>query len=139
MSSVNGEKINFPLQASVDGSLRTSPEQECILFQPEVGVDGNNEDTSQQAAAREEFAIPTKKRQQQWMTAWSTEQSKQFDRVRSTVKSLLFWREECLVACTVCSFFLSLSVLLVVLFLSRPQLSEAGTKGDGGDWVLPGA
>ena len=91
-TSTDTEEI-VTLQASVDGFLRlncTSPEQECILFQPEVGVDDNNETTTQQAAAREEFARPTKKRQQQGVTARSTEQSKQFDRRRSRVKSLLF-------------------------------------------------
>ena len=76
-------KYFFPLQACVDVFLRfnncTSPEQ-CILFQPDVGVDDNDEaTTSQQAAAREEFARPTKKRQQQRMTAWTTNQSKQLD------------------------------------------------------------
>ena len=68
----------------------TSPEQECVLLQPEVGVDDNNESTTQQVPAREEFARQTKKRQQQGMTAWSTEQNRQFDRGRSIVKSLLF-------------------------------------------------
>ena len=112
----------FPLQASVDGLLRfncTSPEQECILLQPDVGVDDEKDQptTSQQAAAREESARPTKKRQQQRMTAWTTEQSKQFDRVRSTVKPLFFYREECLVAYTVCSSFLYLSAFVCCIFL----------------------
>ena len=55
---------NFSLQASVDE------------------VDDNDEattGTSQQAPAREELARPTKKRQQQRTTAWTTKQSKQFD------------------------------------------------------------
>ena len=88
--STETEEI-VPLQASVDGFLRlncTSPDKECILFQSEVGVDDNNQATSQQAAVREEFARPSKKRHQ-GITAWSTEQSKQFDRGRSTAKSLL--------------------------------------------------
>ena len=60
----------FPLQASVDVFLCfncSSPEQEYILIQPDVGVDGEKyrPSTSQQVAAREEFARPTKKRQQQ--------------------------------------------------------------------------
>ena len=45
----------------MEGFLRfncTSPEQECVLFQPDVGVDDNDEATSQQAAACEEFARP---------------------------------------------------------------------------------
>ena len=45
-------------------------------------VDDNDEAaTPQQAAAREELAGPPKKRQQQRMTAWTAEQSKQFDPV----------------------------------------------------------
>ena len=45
-------------------------------------VDDNDEATTpQQAAAREELAGPPKKRQQQRMTAWTAEQSKQFDPV----------------------------------------------------------
>ena len=84
----------FPLETNMNGFLRpnyTSTEQECILLlQPEIGMDDNNEATTQQAAAREEFARPTKKRQQQGMTAWSTDQNKQFDRGRSRVNSLLF-------------------------------------------------
>ena len=82
--STKREQI-IPLQASVDGFLRfncTSPEQECVLLQPDVGVDDNDKATtctSEQAAAHEEFARPSKERQQQRMTAWTTEQSKQFD------------------------------------------------------------
>ena len=54
----------FPLQASVNG------------------VDDNDEattGTSQQATAREEFARPTTKRQQQRTTAWTANQSKEID------------------------------------------------------------
>ena len=75
---------SFPLQASVDICLRfncTSPDQECILFQPDVGVDDEKDQptNSQQAVACEKFARPTKKRQQQRSTEWTTEQSEQFD------------------------------------------------------------
>ena len=67
----------FPLETSMDGFLRsncTSTEQEyIILLQPDVGMDDNNETTSQQAAAHGEFARLTKKRQQQGMTALSTD------------------------------------------------------------------
>ena len=85
----------FPLETNVDGILRfncTSPNQQdtIILLQSDVGMDNNDETTTQQATAREEFARPTKKRQQQGMTAWLTEQNKQFDRGQSKVKSLLF-------------------------------------------------
>ena len=62
----------------------TSPDQEdvIIFYQPDVGMDNNSEASTQQAAAREEFLRPTKKRQRQRTTAWTTEQSKQFDRGR---------------------------------------------------------
>ena len=79
----------FPFETSVDGSLHsnfTSPEQECILLhKPDVGVEDEKEttDTLQEAAVRGEFARPTKKRQWQRTTAWTTEQSKQFDRGKS--------------------------------------------------------
>ena len=84
----------FPLETSMDGFLHfnfTSPEQEYILLQPDVGVDDEKENTAttQQAAAREEFAKPTKKRQRQRTSDWTTNQSKQFDRGRSTAKTLL--------------------------------------------------
>ena len=73
----------LPLEASVDGVLHVScaiPERECILLQPDIGVDDKEKpSSSEQAAAREEFARPSKKRQQQRMTAWTTEQNKQFD------------------------------------------------------------
>ena len=58
----------FPLEISMDGFLHsncTSPEQECILLQLDVGVDGEKETTatSQQAAVCEEFARPIKRQQ----------------------------------------------------------------------------
>ena len=67
-----------PLQASLDGC--TSPEQEWTtnLLRADVGVKPETS-TSEQAAAREEFARPPKKRQQQRVTAWGYDQSKQFD------------------------------------------------------------
>ena len=91
------EEELFPLKTSIDGFLHsncTSTEQECILLQPDVGVNDNkvqpevrmgdsNDATTQQAAAREEFARLTKMRQRQGTTAWAAEQNKQFDRGRS--------------------------------------------------------
>ena len=58
----------LPLETSMDGFLHsncTSLDQECILHQPDVGVDDEKETTTttQHAAAREELARPTKKRQ----------------------------------------------------------------------------
>ena len=72
----------FSLQASVDGVLRfnyTSPEQACILFQPDVGVDDNVETTSSkaQAGTSKEFAGLPIGRQKRETT--STEKSKQCD------------------------------------------------------------
>ena len=93
-TSTDTEEV-FSLETRMDVVLHsncTSPEQECSLLQLDVGVDDKKETTanSQQAAVREEFARPTKNRQRQRTTAWTTEQNKQFDRGRSTVKSLLF-------------------------------------------------
>ena len=90
------EEDIFRFETSMDGFLRsncTSTEQECILLQsdvgvndnkvqPEVGMDDSNEATTHQAAAREESARLLIG-QQQGMTAWSTDQNKQFDRNRS--------------------------------------------------------
>ena len=91
------EEEIFPLETSMDGFLLsncTSTEQECILLQSDVGINGNkvqtevgiddrNDATTQQAAARQAFARPTKMRQRQGTTAWAAEQNKQFDRGRS--------------------------------------------------------
>ena len=87
------EEEIFPFETSMDGFLRsncTSTEQEYILLQSDVGVNDNkvqpevvmddsNDATTRQATAREESArIPND--QQQEMTAWSTDQNRQFDR-----------------------------------------------------------
>ena len=79
-TSTGTEEV-VPLQVSVDGCLRfncSRLEQKCILLQPDVGVDDEKDQpcTLQQAASREEFARPMKKRQQQRTTAWTTNQSK---------------------------------------------------------------
>ena len=86
----------FPFETSMDGFLRsncTSTEQEYILLQldvgvndnkvqPEVRMDDSDDATTQQAAAREESErLPIG--QQQGITAWSTDQNRQFDRGRS--------------------------------------------------------
>ena len=85
-----------PFETSMDVFLHsncTSTEQECLLqsdvgindnkVQPEVGMDDSNDSTTQQAAAREDFARLTKMRQRQGTTAWAAEQNKQFNRGRS--------------------------------------------------------
>ena len=91
------EEEIFPFGTNMDGFLRsncTSTEQEYILLrsyagvndnivQQEVGMGDSNDATTQQAAAREEFARLTKMRQRQGTTAWADEQNKQFDRGRS--------------------------------------------------------
>ena len=89
------EEYISPFEASTDGFLRsncTSLEQEYILIQsrkeyillqvqPKVGMVDSNNATTSQAAAREESArLPIE--QQQGMTAWSTDQNRQFDRGR---------------------------------------------------------
>ena len=68
----------FPLQAGRNGG--TSPEQEWTLnlLQADVGVKPEIS-TSEQAAARKDFARSSKKRQQQRMTAWGNDQTKQLD------------------------------------------------------------
>ena len=75
----------FSFETSMDGFLRsnfTSTEQEsALLHQQEVGMDDNNDATTQQAAVREEFVSPREKRD--GTTAWATEQHKQFARGRS--------------------------------------------------------
>ena len=96
------------------------------------GVGDNDKATSQQAAAREEFARPTNKRQQQWMTVWATEQNKQFDRGRSTVKPLLSVERNVLSRILLARFSCGL-LSFVVFFSSCPLFSEEGTKGDGSD------
>ena len=90
-SGPEGEISSF--EASTDGFLSsncTSMEQEYILIlsreeyillqvQPEVGMDYSNNTHTSQAATREESARLLIG-QQQRMAAWSTDQSKQFDR-----------------------------------------------------------
>ena len=87
------EKGLFHLITSIDGFFNsnfTSKEEGYVLLQPDIGMNDNNETTTQQATAREEFASPTKERQQQGMAVWSTGQNRHFDRGRSRVNSLLF-------------------------------------------------
>ena len=57
----------------------TSPEQEWILLQADVGTNVEKTTDSEQAAAREEVERPSKQWRQQRMTAWTTEQRNQFD------------------------------------------------------------
>ena len=98
----------FLFEASVVCFLRsnsTSPKQECILLKSDIGVDDNDEATasSVQAGAREESAsLPIG--QQQGMTAWSTDQNRQFDRGRSRVNPITFLKRYMFAMCT-CLFF----------------------------------
>ena len=75
----------FSFEASRDGFLRsncTSLEEEYIWLQVQPdGIDDSNNATTLQAATREESARLLFGRQQR-MAAWSTDQSKQFDRRR---------------------------------------------------------
>ena len=80
------EDESFSFKASRDVFLRskcTSLEEDYILLQvqPEVGMDDSNNANTSQAATREESARLLFG-QQQRMAAWSTDQSKQFDRGR---------------------------------------------------------
>ena len=83
-SGPEGEIFSF--EASRDVFLRskcTNLEEDHILLQvqPEVGMDDSNNANTSQAATREESARLLFG-QQQRMAAWSTDQSKQFDRRR---------------------------------------------------------
>ena len=83
MQSTEKEEV-FPLQVSFDGFLHvcTSLEQEwtTILLQADVGVDDEETTTTNaQGVGWEEFLRPLKKRQQQRMTVWGINQTKQFD------------------------------------------------------------
>ena len=84
----------FPFEASTDDFLdknitSTKQEKPALLCQQDVGVgDGEKETTTtEQAAAREESAKPTIR--QLRTTAWSTQQSKQFDRGRLKITTLI--------------------------------------------------
>ena len=86
------EERLFPPETSMEAFLNfnfLSPEQECTLHQPDIGVDYNDEATSKlQAGAREESTRPPIR--QLRTTAWSTQQSKQFDRGRLKMSVLIF-------------------------------------------------
>ena len=84
------EEEIFPFETSMDGFQRSNILLQSDVgvngnkVQPEVGMDDSNDaTTTQQAAAREEFARLTKMRQRQETTTWVAEQNKQFDRGRS--------------------------------------------------------
>ena len=70
------------IQSREEYILIQSREEYILLqVQPEVGIDDSNNATTSQAAAREESAR-LRIGQQQGMTAWSTDQNRQFDRDR---------------------------------------------------------
>ena len=77
----------FPFEAStdvfLDKNVTSTKQEEPALLHQDVGVDDNEKETTttEQAAAREESARPTIR--QLRTTAWSTQQSKQFDRGRA--------------------------------------------------------
>ena len=85
------EESLFPSETSMEAFLNfnlLSPEQECTFHQPEIGVEISDEATSKlQASAREDSARPTIR--QLRTTAWSTQQSKQFDRGRLKLTTLI--------------------------------------------------
>ena len=84
----------FPFEVSTDDLLdkyvtSTKQEEPALLHQRGVGVDDGEKETTttEQAAAREESTRPTIR--QLRTTAWSTLQSKQFDRGRLKITTLI--------------------------------------------------
>ena len=140
------EASRAPFETSMDGFLRsnfTSMEQEYTLLQsnvgvndnrvqPEVGMDDNNDATTQQAAVREEFVSPTEKRQ--GTTTWATEQHKLFYRGRSLWCN--YFSEKINVLPVSCLLVFSarciLPALSIIFFSFCPQLflAKIGTKSD---------
>ena len=116
---VEKEEI-FLFETSVVGFLRsnfTSPEKECTLLKSGIGVDDNDEATASrvQAGAREESSsLPID--QQQGMTAWSTDQNRQFDRGRSRVTSFTFLKRYMFAMCTCLLFPLCFVCCLLHIF-----------------------
>ena len=92
-NSPQTEESLFPPETSMEGFLNfnfLSPEQECTLHLPGIGVEYNDETISKlQAGASEESARPPI-HQQQRTTAWSTQHNKQFDRGRLKRTMLIF-------------------------------------------------
>ena len=119
-------EVTFPLQANLDGCI--SPEQErttTVLLKTDVEVDDveTTTTTSAQAAASEKFARPLTRQQQQRMTAWGDDQTKQFDPGEK-------WSTPFLFRCIVCPYVLFSCVCLfswgVFVCIFFPQ---AGTRG----------
>ena len=85
------EESLFPAETSMEAFPNfnfISPEQECTFHQPDIGVQYSDEATSKlQAGAREESARPTIRKLR--TIAWSTQQSKQFDRGRLKITTLI--------------------------------------------------
>ena len=121
----------FCLESSIYVFLHsncTSPEQEGILLQPDVGVDDKKDTTAttQQAAVCEECARSTKKRQQQKRTAWTTNQSKQSTGVGQQREIITFLKREMFFRILFCLFFpLCLPALYFCIF---PVLSAIFLK-----------
>ena len=137
-TSVEEEGI-LPLETSMDRFLHvnfTSPKQECIMFQQDVGVDDSGESITSkvQADPGEEFArLPIGRQQRK--TA-STEENEQFERGRSKAKSLrkrgMFCRIYCMFAgCYPFVFvcFLSLSFSCRVRNMKKQVRKDIGAIG----------
>ena len=116
----------FPSETSMEAFLNfnfISPEQECTFHQPDIGVQYSDEATSKlQAGAREESARPTIR--QLRTTAWSTQQSKQFDRGRLKITTLI--SDLCLlhVVFLVLSFVFCLLSCFLLLYVFFSIMSE---------------
>ena len=92
--SLQTDESLFPFEGSTDDLLdkyvtSTKQEEPALLHQRGVGVDDGEKETTttEQAAAREESARPTIR--QLRTTASSTQQSKQFDRGRLKITTLI--------------------------------------------------
>ena len=115
------EEEILPLETSMVGFLHvnfTSPKQECIMFEPDVGVDDNGESITLkvQADPGEEFARLPIGRQQQKMA--STEENKQFNRGRSNAKSLQKRGMFCRIYCLFARCFPFVFVCFLLLYFS---------------------
>ena len=101
------------------------------LLKSDIGVDDNNKATASkvQAGAHEESArLPIG--QQQGITAWSTDQNRQFDRGRSGMN--YYFSREIFTMCTVLLVFpLCFVCFLLCNFpVLSAKIAEAGTRGD---------
>ena len=121
-SQLTEGEILFSRQASVDVFFHVcaSPEQGTTsLLQADAGVDDDETTTSEHATAHEEFARPSKKRQQQRMTAWVATKPnslmREGDGALHSFSDVLLARTSCF--------------LVFLYFFFCANFPEAGTRG----------